>query len=239
MITFSQLGQWGRLGNQLFEVATTVGLALRVKESYGFPEWEYSKHCNLQNCYYDNLKITNIYHEPFFHYKKIDNKNNNLDLRGYFQSYKYFDDYKYFILDALVPNLNLNPESDLCGIHVRKGDYINLKDCYQQLDMNYYNQAIEEIKSDRYIIFSDDIEWCKKNFIGDKFQFSQGREPHEDLAIMAKQCDNMIIANSSFSWWGAYLNTNFNKKIIAPKKWFGPKLPHDTSDLLPKEWIVI
>jgi|Laugresu1bdmlbsd_1035121.scaffolds.fasta_scaffold05214_1 hypothetical protein len=238
MITFSQLGQWGRLGNQLFEVATTIGLALKNNDFYGFPKWNYSNFCNLKDCYFDNLNISNIYQEPFFHYKEIP-YNQSLDLRGFFQSYKYFDDYRYFILDALVPNMQIEPETDLCGIHVRRGDYTNLQDCYQQLDINYYNQAMEEIKSDKYIIFSDDIEWCKKHFIGSKFEFSEGKQPHEDLAIMAKRCDNMIIANSSFSWWGAYLNTNFGKKIIAPKKWFGPKLPHNTKDLIPDNWIKI
>jgi hypothetical protein len=238
VITFSQLGQWGRLGNQLFEVATTVGLALKNNDSYGFPHWDYSNYCNLKDCYYNSLSFNQTYQEPFFHYKEIP-YSSNLDLRGYFQSYKYFKEYEYFILSSLTPSMSLEPESDLCAIHVRRGDYLNLPHHYHQLDMNYYCQAMDIIKSDRYIIFSDDIEWCKRNFIGNKFLFSEKSSPYEDLAIMSKKCDNVIIANSSFSWWGAYLNTNFSKKVVAPQKWFGPKLPHDTRDLLPENWIKI
>lgn len=238
MITFSQLGQWGRLGNQLFEVAATIGLALKNNDSYGFPRWEYSNYCNLKDCYYDKLLFNNIYQEPFFHHKEI-SYCSNLDLRGYFQSEKYFKENKYFILDALTPNIPVEPENDLCGIHVRRGDYLSLPGCYNQLDMSYYNKAMEIIKSERYIIFSDDIQWCKRHFIGDKFIFSENMSCYEDLAIMSKKCDNIIIANSSFSWWGAYLNTNFNKKVIAPKNWFGPKLLHNTIDLLPENWTKI
>lgn len=236
MITFSQLGQWGRLGNQLFEVAATIGLALKNNDSYGFPSWEYSNYCNLKDCYYDKLLFNNIYQEPFFQHKEI-SYCSSLDLRGYFQSDKYFKFYKNKIIDFLLPNIDIKPEDGTCGIHVRRGDYLSFADCYNILDMNYYQRAMDKIKANKYIIFSDDIKWCKNIFIGSNFEFSENKNVYEDLAIMSKQCEHMIIANSSFSWWGAYLNQNFDKKIIAPINWFGPKLPHNTKDLLPLEWM--
>ena len=238
MITFSELGKWGRLGNSLFEIAATISLALKNNDSYGFPNWEYKDHFNLNYCYFNSIKVEKIYKEPCFQYKEIP-YSKNLDLRGYFQSEKYFIEYKDLILDLLSPKYEVKPESGSCGIHVRRGDYLSLKDCYHQLDMLYYSKAIDRIKAKKYIIFSDDINWCKNNFKGSMFEFSESKTPYEDLAIMSKRCENLIIANSSFSWWGAYLNNNPNKIIIAPQKWFGPKLPHNIQDLLPSEWYKI
>ena len=85
------------------------------------------------------------------------------------------------------------------------------------------------------MVFSDDIEWCKHNFIGEEFIFAEDTNPVTALSLQLS-CANNIIANSSFSWWAAYLNKNPSKIVIAPQKWFGPNLAHDTKDLLPKEW---
>lgn len=239
MITFSELGKWGRLGNSLFECATTISLALENNDSYGFPKWGYSNYFNLDFCFFDNLNINNIYNETGFAYNKIDYKP-NLDLRGFFQSEKYFINNRDMIVDLLMPKHDVKEECGTCGIHVRRGDYLNLKDCYVQLGMDYYNNAMKIIKSKKYLIFSDDIEWCKTQFKGDQFEFITGNTDYEDMAIMAKRCENMIIANSSFSWWGAWLNINSDKIIIAPNKWFQFKLSYnDTKDLIPNNWIKI
>lgn len=238
MISFSQLGQWGRLGNQLFEVSATIGVALEHGEQYTFPHWDYEDKCFLKGCYSNNINYQNIYKEPFFQYQKIKYQPGT-DLRGYFQSYKYFEHCSDTILDLLMPNIDVPQMDGVCGIHVRRGDYLSLPGCYQILDYNYYSKAINEIKADKYLIFSDDINFCKKMFVGDKFIFSEGADVYTDLALMSKGCEHLIIANSSLSWWGAYLNNNFNKKIVAPAKWFGPKLNHDTKDLLPTSWVKI
>ena len=89
-----------------------------------------------------------------------------------------------------------------------------------------------------YLIFSNDIEWCKKNFIGNQFIFIEGEKDYIDLWLMSL-CKNNIIANSSFSWWGAWLNTNSDKKVITPKNWFGPAINHSTQDLIPEKWFMI
>jgi len=86
-------------------------------------------------------------------------------------------------------------------------------------------------------VFSDDIAWCKQNFKGDNIEFSE-RSPVEDLNLQLA-CEHNIIANSSMSWWGAFLNKNPSKIVIAPNKWFGPAQPHNTKDLLPSEWAKI
>jgi 5'(3')-deoxyribonucleotidase len=95
-------------------------------------------------------------------------------------------------------------------------------------------------KNSIFLIFSDDIEWCKENFpnISDKFIFIEGNKDYEDLYIMSK-CKNNIISNSTFSWWGAWLNQNENKKVVAPLKWFGSSINHNTKDLYCDGWIKI
>ena len=91
------------------------------------------------------------------------------------------------------------------------------------------------------ISFSDDTEWCKQQelFSGDRFLVSESGNPYVDLCLMS-MCSDFIIANSTFSWWGAWLSANKDKKVIAPKKWFGTQgytKDHNTEDVIPNEWI--
>lgn len=237
MISFKQLGNYGRLGNQLFEISATIALALRNGDKYAFPRWKYEDSFNLKNCFYDTIDSKCEFIENGFHYKEIP-YHKDMDLKGFFQSEKYFIDNKGVILGLLTPKNQPSIKWGYTSIHVRRGDYTSLKNEYHQLDMSYYQAAMNIVKSDRYMIVSDDISWCKANFKGDQFYFSESNDEVTDL-ILQISCENNIIANSSFSWWGAYLNKNPLKMVIAPNKWFGPKLPHDVKDLLPTEWIKI
>lgn len=241
MITFSKLGNYGRLGNALFEIGAVISLALDNDDTYMFPRWQYENDLNLNGCFDANIKTTTIYKEPSFSYHSIPyhiQNNQVLDIEGYFQSWKYLENNKNVLLSLLTPRKMFPIRWGWSSIHVRRGDYISLADCYEQLDMNYYNRAMQQTNSERYLIFSDDINWCKQQFKGYQFDFSEGNDVVTDLSLMLS-CEHNIMANSSFSWWAAYLNKNPSKKIIAPAKWFGPKLPHDTKDLLPNDWIKI
>ena len=128
-----------------------------------------------------------------------------------------------------------------CSIHVRRGDYLNSPNHHPTQNMNYYMRAIKEMPKDSvFLIFSDDIKWCKENFpnLPEKFIFVEGNKDYEDLHLMT-HCKNNIIANSTFSWWGAWLNSNSDKIVVAPKKWFGPALKNnDTKDLYCEGWII-
>lgn len=242
MITFSNLGNMGRIGNQIFQLSSSIATALRHNDLYIFPPWKEENHFNLHNCFSNNIKVNKVYQEPFFHYKEIPyniNKNEVLDLKGYFQSYLYFDDFKEQILNLLTPNYNVEREPELCAVHVRRSDYIKYQNFHPLMTMDYYHKAMELSGCKKFLIFSDDIAYCKQNFIGNQFEFSENYEAYIDLALMIKKCEHLIIANSSFSWCGAYFNRNANKKIIAPKNWFGPGLSHSVADLIPKDWIVI
>lgn len=237
MISFKELGNMGRLGNQLFQIATTIGVAVRNNDNYVFPPWPYESSFNLHNCFSPNISNTTIYRESGFTYSPIPYQP-NMDLYGFFQSEKYFEDCKGLIHSLLTPNVGYGIQYGCTSIHVRRGDYVNLTKEYEQLNMTYYSAAMQHIKSPNYIVFSDDIAWCKNYFIGGNYTFSEGKSVVEDLALMSS-CEHNIIANSSFSWWGAYLNKNPSKIVVAPAKWFGPALPHNTKDLLPANWTKI
>lgn len=237
MISFKQLGQMGRLGNMLFQIAATIALAMRNNDEYVFPMWPEEPHFNLHNCFSNSIHTQNVFKESGFAYKPIP-YSPNLDIVGFFQSEKYFIDFKEIIISLLTPKVGFGMNFGRTSIHVRRGDYVNLPNAYQQLDMTYYNAAMEITKSDEYVVFSDDISWCMQHFIGPKFKFVHGNSPVTDLSLLLSN-EHTIIANSSFSWWGAYLNKNPSKIVVAPKRWFGPKLPHDVKDLLPDEWIKI
>ena len=130
-------------------------------------------------------------------------------------------------------------------IHIRRGDYTLYPDHHPTCNTGYYSEGIEKIKdisgeNVNIIIFSDDKKWCYENMgnqVGDNFIIPETENPYVELYMMTK-CNYHIIANSSFSWWAAYLNSNPNKKIVAPSKWFGSAYEHfNTKDLLPKSWI--
>lgn len=154
---------------------------------------------------------------------------------GYFQSYKYFE--RDFVKWLFEPSFSLNKWDYLfngttCSIHVRRGDYLQLSNKFIGLTMDYYNKALSKVNADKYLVFSDDIEWCKKNFSGN-FTFVH-EVNYIDMFLMSR-CDYNIISNSSFAWWGAYLG---NGMVIAPKTWFAPGY-RSSRDLIPESWEVI
>lgn len=163
------------------------------------------------------------------------------------------------VLSRTISSLNcsyndLLQYNRVTGIHARLGDYSKLPNHYVQLlQTDYYIRAIQELddKTDFFLVFSNDIPQCKRYFssveekIRSKVLFVESpQEKSEgnssaisDLYLMSC-CSNFIIANSSMSWWGAWLIRNRDKIVIAPKQWFGPALSmNDTKDLIPPEWI--
>jgi hypothetical protein len=157
---------------------------------------------------------------------------NNWDLRGFFPSEKFFSDSAnlvryYFEPSSSVSDYISEKYSHLfakktCSVHVRRGDYLNQRIYFPIQPLEYYNSAIAEIGNDfNFIFFSDDIMWCRQNFFGSNFHFIENEIDIIDLFLMS-YCTNHILSNSSFSWWGAWLNKFDEKKIICPEYWFGP-----------------
>ena len=125
------------------------------------------------------------------------------------------------------------------SIHIRRTDYVTSNGYHPVQSIEYYKQAIEIIGDyDNIFVFSDDINWCKENLKFDNMIFVDGNDDVEDMWLMSI-CNHNVIANSSFSWWGAWLNNNPDKKVIAPNNWFGSQTNLNTNDLIPNTWIKI
>lgn len=128
----------------------------------------------------------------------------------------------------------ISGKTDMVAIHVRRGDYVDNR-FYVDLNRSfYYERAMEMFPNASFLVFSDDIEWCKKQPIFAKCNFSEGRGPVEDMNLMAS-CVGHIIANSSFSWWGAYISP-YSRKVIAPKEWYSDGIERT---ICPKTWLKI
>lgn len=177
-------------------------------------------------------------------------------VEGYFQSEKNFFD----IRDKIRKEFTIKKESEIfllekskidkdksASVHIRRGDYVSdfkTNIAHGVCSREYYERAIAlvrtKIENPTFYFFSDDIEWVKKEF-GERPEFkyvsNPGLEDCEELMLMAS-CAHNIIANSSFSWWGAYLNQNPSKIVIAPKKWVN-KTPDPHPNIIPEKWIRI
>jgi hypothetical protein len=121
---------------------------------------------------------------------------------------------------------------DKVAIHVRRGDYVNNPFYVDLTKTNYYYNAMQLFPKEKFMVFSDDIEWCKQKEVFKNCSFSEGHDEVQDLNIMAS-CKGIIMANSSFSWWAAYLS---NGKVIAPKQYYADGVERTK---YPKEWITI
>lgn len=135
----------------------------------------------------------------------------------YLQSPEYFDEFRLEIRQLYGEGIE---PIDQVAIHVRRGDYVNNPFYVDLMQTQYYSRAMDEFPNAEFLVFSDDIEWCKNQTIFSGCEFSEGKTEIEDLNLMAG-CRGIIMANSSFSWWAAYLS---NAKVIAPKAWYADKI---------------
>ena len=254
MLTFTKLGKLGRLGNQMFQIASVIGISKRSGVGFCFPDWEY------QNFFKKRLPEMVVVPQmsgeeglsDYRDLRPVINTATNINLNGYFQSHLYFD----YCRDEILSYFDLKEEyikelryrhpnvHNSNSIHVRRGDYLLLENYHPTQDIEYYSKAINYLgKDEMYYVFSDDIEWCRENFKNYNCAFIEYRKHNKEETVTLNEpereadsrkymkedvlelflmslCKNNIIANSSFSWWAAYLNKNKNKKIVAPQKWF-------------------
>lgn len=258
----------GGIGNMLFQIAATISYGLDNNQDVLFDIDNHKIGLQGNNAikYKDNIfnKLKNgtfktdiDYNEPYFHYKEIkidfDNKDKVLCLNGYFQSEKYFINNKDVIIDTFSPNDNdklflsnilnnyKNNEIELVSLHIRRGDYLKFPTIHPFIGLDYINNSISLFDDYNILVFSDDINWCKENIKKENVFYINNEvklEDYQELWLMSL-CDHNIISNSSFSWWGSYLNKNENKIIVAPKIWFGKDSGNDTKDIYREEIIKI
>ena len=262
MITFSDIGSMGRFGNQMFQFASTVGIARKLGFDPVFPIERFTEiqdpnsynGCKLLECFNipgqmiklsSDIKINSIYRENRFGYNQETTQlPDNITLSGYFQTEKYFNFIKpeikkiFTFRDDIISEAGKYAQIENgVSIHVRRGDYLSSPDYHTVQSIDYYNEAISKFDSDsNFYIFSDDTEWCKQNILVKNSIVVESNNPYIDMYLMSL-CDGHIIANSSFSWWGAWLAES--KKTIAPANWFGKYINKDTSDIYCENWIKI
>ncbi len=184
------------------------------------------------------------------------NQTGPLWLNGYWQSYKYFDSIGEVIRKEIstIRFLSLNSQkffndivnSESICVHVRRGDYLsntNANKLHGLCSIEYYNKAIklvaENLDNPVIYFFSDDLDWVRVNLklpYKTIFVDANGTEDACQELWLMSSCKHFVIANSSLSWWGAWLSSSKDKIVVAPKKWFADK-SYDTSDLLPPDWI--
>jgi hypothetical protein len=204
-----------------------------------------------------------------FHFNQdfFDRCPDNVNLHDYFQSPKYFSNiedqiredftFKAEILDPCQEIMS-DLESPIF-LHVRRGDYVNSQNAHPVCPVEYYKEALTHFDDEvPVLVFSDDINWCQEQelFAGDRFMLSEYNEkypqscdtndgkqnaliPYFDMCMMTL-CSGGIMANSSMSWWGAWLISNPTQPIIAPKQWFGEQYKdYNMNDLRPEGWIQV
>lgn len=250
----------GGLGNQMFEVAAAASLAkdnnallLVNPTEHILPNQGQNVNTYINNVFskiaFDNKSpTTSVYNWESMVYTPIP-YTPNIKLGGHYQSYKYFDHNKDYIRD-LFWNKHIMNELDChyhntintTAVHVRRGDYKKFPEHHPMLSKDYYEQLANKTDCDQIYVFSDDIDWCKLNL---KFkapvQYIKD-EDYNELYLMAS-CRNIIISNSSFGWWAAYLHRMLDAKIFAPKNWYGPAIlskgEFKIEDLIPNHWNLV
>jgi len=281
----------GGLGNQLFQIFTTINYALKYKKVFAFtnqiqldiqrstywktllqPLAKFTKEINYSQLNTD--RFSTLIHkqnissyflrlkEKEFSYNELPNiSNDNVLLIGYFQSYKYFMEYSKSIIKLIkleeqqkktqltFKKYNL---TNTISIHFRRGDYKSLQDHFILLDYTYYDNALKHILEKKSDTLSTALVFCEKNdlleilSIIDKLKQNYPTLTFEIInfnisdwqqLLLMSSCKHNIIANSTFSWWGAYFNTNPDKIVCYPDRWFGIKhSQHNVKDLFPVEW---
>jgi hypothetical protein len=257
----------GRIGNNLFQIAT--GSALAQRNNTGFTAIITRTWCqDPDNCFLEeylkrfeknllrNVKMINYKPEeakvfdqvlrlediPFFE---------NICLHGLWQSDNYFADKRDHILELFSIDDDTNNHllgkyshilsQEVTSIVVRRGDFVPQPQFHPTCSMSYYKKAISLWGTEKpYLIISDDIEWCKTRFRGPNFFFADKDGPVCDFYLQTL-CSHNIISNSTFAWWGAWLNPNPDKTVIAPRdNWFGYFYrSFEREDKFPENWILI
>ena len=230
----------GRLGNNMFQLAACIGYAEKNRMKWHAP----SENREAPDFYkfFPEVPVSRKTYTPFachdpsmFNYQELPYQFHGISLVGFFQSLRYFENSQ----ETVKKVFKLAPEKgfeDYVSLHVRRGDYVRYAAHFPPLTMSYISRAMAYFPGRKFMVFSDDLQWCKANI--KNAEFAGGNE-YEDLSLMAS-CGDHIIANSTFSWWGAYLGENPDRRIITPdhRRWFGKhngvKAP--PVDLIPAGW---
>jgi len=215
MITFSKLGHYGNLGNQLFQIAFVTHFAAKHHLLYELPQWEYAGYFdypfNFRNKVQTPLDLvvyepSLAYNEDYFLQYLPQMAKNDVDIEGYFQSYFYFS--KAHVLETFKPGEKFHPipidKDKSVAISVRRGDFVN-HPLYNNIESVTFLDVLKKFQGFKVYVFSDDFSYCRDHFIGQQFEFMEGLNGIEQLITMSS-FNYFILSNSTFSYWGAMLS---------------------------------
>lgn len=246
----------GGLGNQLFQIFALISYCIDKDKRFYFinknpdradrPFYWANLLIDLNQYLKNTHEYTTIYKEPYFHFQKIPDGVDKCMLDGYFQSEKYFE--KNFNEVLKITGISIPETIDCISIHFRIGDYKLVQHAHPLLDCEYYINCLNYMNlNKRVLIFFEEtdrktvvnnINDIKNKVHNDlDFELVDTTLPDYDQMLLMASCKYNIIANSTFSWWGAYLNKNQDKIVCYPKIWFGSTYNHfNTKDLCPSDW---
>lgn len=227
----------GGLGNQIFQVANGYAYSQKHGKKLILDDSNWNaQQGNSPRMYQETIfrnfeyidknkrRINQEYMEPKFNYVEIPKFDSDVRLVGYFQSLKYFKDFK----DEFVAKLWL-PESpifkDSVAVHIRRGDYLTNAHIHYVCDTEYFKENIKDFSNKQIHVFTDSKDFVQKEFWDQDIQIIETESELGDLTAMANH-DNMIISNSSFSWWASLLGIK-KEKIFVPNRWFNNFQQHD------------
>lgn len=265
-LTYLDIGNFGRLGNQVFQVASTIGIAMDNNMEWVFPkhieQTEVGLLFSIKGEVLNANQVGPTIEETSQTFEQVIIPKPYIglvSLHGYYQSFRYFDHHQEVLRDVLKLRrtfieevLSKFPEirdEGSVGIHVRRGDYLHdhYKNLYTQINFSYFERALQHIpKVNRLYIVSDDLAWCKRHFQNLPFPVFYGNgDLYSDFAVIALS-HSLIIPNSSFGWWAAYIKylQNNNGTVIAPKPWYaeGGKLEYlnqNAENFYMKQWRLV
>lgn len=267
MIGFNHIGRLGQLGNQMFQYAAVKGIARNRGYDFKIPNHKDAVNDGIGNMLrtelFDAFDISQdvvgfletekYVQEPHYEFSEelFNNCPDNVSLVGFFQTQKYFKHIKKEIKKDFKFKKQIRSEcadiidevfDDPIALHIRRGDFLINAANHHNLTLDYYEHALKKFHHTRQVvIFTDDPDWvgAQDVFKSKRFIVSQNNGAYHDMYMMSK-CTDFIIANSTFSWWAAWLCENEDKMVVCPSKWFGVNnQDKNTKDLYPKGWLML
>lgn len=235
----------GRLGNNLFQIAQAFDVSVEYNRQMVIyrPDLKYENN-TYEHTVFRAFQFTDILPENTKWGLSWPYKGRPTEYKEYYQSEKYFKKHSEMIKTLFGPPLDFVRnmlvdcpwlEERVSAISVRRGDYLNFPNMHPVVGKAYIEAVHKRLpEGNKVVVFSDDIPWCKENLEFEFFSFD-GFDPLHELWIMS-MCDDFAIANSTFSWWGAYLSRTMDKTVIAPQAWFANRSPDTWADIYCKGW---
>ena len=248
----------GGLGNQMFQISKAIVEGLKNDlpvffRTSAFIPMEGNQPTNyieniFRNLNFDDSKIPTfrVNEQTWEYYETNHVYTEPTEFYGYYQSSKNFLNFRDEIQKLFLPTeefkvklKNLYPKifnPNSVSIHVRRGDYLTVSNILPVIDKSYIDKCLKDVGGySNIFIFSNDKEWCKENLKYENSTVVEGLDDYEELWAISL-CNHNIMSNSSFSWWGSYLNTNNDKKVFVPSVWFGPKGENNYQSIYENDW---